>query len=90
MTKTMSITEARKALMDLPDEMENKDLDAIEVTRWGRKVLAIVPWEEYESIAETKEILKDKVAMKGIRSGLKEAGQGKARDVAAVRKRLGL
>lgn len=90
MTKTMNITEARKALMDMPDEMENRELDAVEVTRWGRKVMAIVSWEEYESIAETREILSDKAAIRGIRRGIDEAKRGKMRDTSAVRRRLGL
>lgn len=90
MTKTMSITEAREAFMDLPDEMEKRKMDAIEVTRWGRKVMAIVSWDEYASIAETREILNDRAAIRGIKRGIGEAKQGKMRDASAVRRRLGL
>ncbi len=89
MTKSMTITKARDLLLTLPDEMErHEDLHAIEVTRWGKSVLAILPWEEYESIAETREILSDRATMLRLAKGIKEADQGKLCDSEKVRKKL--
>ena len=91
MTKTMSITKARDALMQLAELLHGESApEAIEVTKWGKKVLAIIPWEEYESIAETKEILADRATMRGIARALKDVDEGKMYDAEEVRKRAGI
>lgn len=91
MTKEMNITEARKALMEMPEEFDgNTALDAIEVTRRGETVLYIVSPEEYRSLAETREIVADKATLKGIANGLKDAEEGKLHTAAEVRKKLNL
>ena len=54
MAVTMTMVEARRKLTRLPEAFdENPDEQTIEVTRRGKPVLAILPWEEYESIVET-------------------------------------
>ncbi len=73
MTKTLAISEARNRLLDLPDELEKKSGMVI-VSRRGEKVLAILPWEFYEAIEETIEILGDEVLMAALKKGL---GEGK-------------
>lgn len=91
MSKKMNITEARDVLMKLPEIFDEDDsLEAIEVTKWGKRVLAIMPWEEYESIAETKEILKDTATLRGIARGLKDIKEGRMHDAEEVRKKLGI
>jgi prevent-host-death family protein len=74
---SIPIIEARHRLTGLPEELALKP-DAIAVTRRGEPVLAILPWELYESIAETLEILGDEELMAALRQGIKEAGEGKA------------
>jgi PHD/YefM family antitoxin component YafN of YafNO toxin-antitoxin module len=91
MSKKMNITEARDALMKLPEMFDGNDsLEAIEVTKWGKRVLAIMPWEEYESIAETKEILKDRATLRGIARGLEDVKEGRMHAAEDVRKKLGI
>ena len=46
------------------------------MTRRGEPVLAILPWELYESIVETLEILSDEEMMAALRQSIKEASEG--------------
>jgi len=49
----------------------------VAVTKRGKPALAILPWELYESIAETLEILEDKDLMAVLRRGIAEVESGK-------------
>ena len=78
MTKTMPIMEARKKLTSLPEDFEqDKDADVIAVTRRGRPVLAVLPWELYETVSETLEILGDEKMMKDLRKSIRELQAGR-------------
>lgn len=73
----MPIIKARDRLTSLPEELAEEP-GAIAVTRRGEPVLAILPWELYESIVETLEILSDEGLMAALRQSIKEASEGKA------------
>ncbi len=93
--RTFSIVEAREQLTRLPEmfeqEMEEQhDISAVAVTRHNKPVLAILPWELYESIIETLEILGDEELMADIRQGIKDALEGKGKPLEVVRQELGL
>jgi antitoxin YefM len=89
MTETLSMMEARAKLTGLPEEFErNPETGAITVTRRGKPVLAVMPWELYDSITETLEILSDEKLMKTLRKSLQEARKGRTYSMADVRKRL--
>ena len=49
----LTISEARKGLLDLPEKLARTSERAVTITRRGQPVLAILPWEFYESIVET-------------------------------------
>jgi antitoxin YefM len=68
-TRDLTITEARKRLLDLPDATSP---GVIRVTRRGRPALAILPWDDYESIVETLEVLGDAELMATLRTSLAE------------------
>jgi prevent-host-death family protein len=51
----LTISEARKALLDLPEKLARTPERAVTITRRGQPVLAILPWAFYESIVETLE-----------------------------------
>lgn len=89
MAKEMNITDARKEFMNLPDKFE-KDQNAIVVTRWGKRVMYIIPPKEYESLVETREILADRKALRGIEKGLKDIEEGRVHSADEVRKKLGI
>lgn len=91
---TLSIVEAREQLTRLPEHFEeelhtNKHLSAIKVTRHNKPVLAILPWELYESIVETLEILGDEELMADLRQSIQEASEDKGEPWEAVKKDLG-
>ena len=73
----MPIIKARDRLTSLPEELAEEP-GAIAVTRRGEPVLAILPWELYESIVETLEILSDEELMVALRESIKEASEGAA------------
>jgi len=89
MPKDISITEARQEITALPERLA-KEPSAVAVTRRGKPVLAIMPWELYESIIETLEILSDEEQMKALRKSIDEARQGKLVPWDTVKKGLDL
>ncbi len=77
MPRTRPIIEARNKLTSLPEAFEREpDLGAITVTRRGKPVLAVMPWELYEAIVETLEIMGDEDLMAALRQSLKEIKEG--------------
>ncbi len=89
MPKDISITEARQEITALPERLA-KEPGAVAVTRRGKPVLAIMPWDLYESIIETLEILSDEEQMKALRKSIDEAKQGKLVSWDAVKQGLDL
>ena len=91
MMETLSMMQARAKLTALPEEFErNPETGAVTVTRRGKPVLAVMPWEMYDAITETLEVLSDEKLMRALRKSLQEARRGKTYSTAQVRKRLGL
>ena len=86
---TYSISEIREQITRLPEQFE-KEPEAVTVTRHGKPVMAILPWELYESIMETLEIMGDAELMAAFRQGVKELAEGKGRPWEDVKKELGL
>lgn len=89
MFKDIPITEARHELTSLPERLA-KEPTAVTVTRRGKPVLAIMPWEFYESIMETLEIMGDEDFMKSLRQGIREAREGKGIPWEKAKRDLGL
>jgi antitoxin YefM len=91
MTETLSIMEARAKLTTLPEEFErNPETGAVTVTRRGKPVLAVMPWDLDDSIIETLEVLSDPKLMKALRKSLREARKGRTYSTEQVGKKLGL
>jgi prevent-host-death family protein len=88
MTK-LTISEARKALLHLPERLARTPERAVTITRRGQPVLAILPWELYESIVETLEILGDPEMVTAIRASLDDLKRGRVVSHAEAKKRLG-
>jgi prevent-host-death family protein len=74
MIKQMSISETRKRMTSLEDNLSYED--TICVTNHGKEVFAILRWETYESIAETLEILSDPDGYEDLKAGIAQAEQG--------------
>ena len=91
MTKTLPIMEARKQLTSLPEMlMHNGNSDVLEITRRGKPVLAVMPWELYETLSETFEVLSDNDLMLLLRQGIQEMESGKLISWADAKPELGL
>ncbi|THB65102.1 MAG: type II toxin-antitoxin system prevent-host-death family antitoxin [Spirochaetaceae bacterium] len=70
MIKEMTITETRKRITSLENEIGYDD--TITITNHGREVFALMKWDTYESIAETLEILMDDELLKSLKTGIKQ------------------
>jgi prevent-host-death family protein len=92
---TMSISEVQDKITRLPEQFQ-EDPEAVTVTRHGKPVMTILPFNEYqslletvESLMETMEILQDKELMAAFRQGVQEFAEGKGRPLDEVLKELG-
>lgn len=91
MTKIMPMIEARKQLTALPEALvRNDELDVVEVTRRGKPVLAVLPWELYEAISETLEVMADADLMAKLRASVAEMDAGKGTPWEEAKRELGL
>ena len=71
MEREIPITTARHELTSLPERLAEEP-GAVAVTRRGKPVLAILPWDFYQSIQETLEVLADEELMAALRQSLEE------------------
>ena len=88
-TEHIPIVKARAMLTQLPELLaaENR---AVALTRRGKPVLALMPWELFESIIETMEIMGDADMMETLRQGIKDVQEGNLVSLAEVKAELGI
>jgi len=89
MIRDIPITTARHEITSLPERLE-KEPGAVAITRRGKPVLAVMPWELYESLIETLEILGDPELMDVLRQSIKEVEAGKGIPWEDAKRELGL
>lgn len=87
---TLTITKARQALLELPERLKRSPERVVEITRRGQPVLAVLPWEFYESIIETLEVLSDPEMVSAVRRSLEDIRRGRLLSHEEARKRLGV
>lgn len=75
MTKYLTITEARKKLLGLPEELQD---EPIVITKHGKPVMVTISYEQMESLLETLEILQDENFSNQLTKGIVQAEQGEA------------
>ena len=85
----LSITEARRRLPSLPDILREKPA-AIAITKREKPVLAIMPWDLYESIIETMEIMGDAELMDSLRQSIRDVEEGRTFTMEEVKRELEL
>lgn len=91
MTKTLSITQVRSQLLQLAEALNRPPVEnTVTVTKRGKPVLAVLPWEFYESLVETLEILGDEETMRALRRSIREARSGKTIPWEKVKRELDL
>ena len=86
----LTISEARRGLLDLPEKLARTSERAVTITRRGQPVLAILPWELYESIIETLDILGDPEMVTALRASLEDIKRGRLVGNAEAKQRLGV
>jgi antitoxin YefM len=84
-----SMSEIREEITRLPEQFEQEPAEAVTVTRHGKPVMAILPWELYESIMETLEIMGDAELMAAFRQGVKDMEEGRITPLDDVLEELG-
>lgn len=88
--RQLTISEARKVFLDLPEKLRRAPERAISITRRGRPVLAVMPWEFYESLVETLDILSDPEMVSALRESLEDLQYGRLVSHEEAKKRLGV
>lgn len=86
----MTISEARKGLLLLPEKLARLPERAVTVTRRGRPVLAVMPWEFYESIIETLDVLSDPEMVSALRASIEDLKHARLVSNKEAKKRLGI
>ena len=85
MTRFLTISEARKQLLEMPDTLQD---EPVVITRHGKPVMAAMSYEQFESVAETLELLSDSAFMTELRESTAQAKRGERVSLTDVRARL--
>ena len=85
----LTITQARRGLLNLPEGLARVPARGVTITRRGRPVLALMPCEFYESIVETLDVLSDPEMMLALRQSNQDLKHGRRVSNAEANKRLG-
>ena len=86
----LTISEARRSLLDLPERLARMPERAVTITRRGRPVLAVMPWDFYESLIETLDVLADPELLSTLRESLDDLKRGRLVGNKEAKKRLGV
>lgn len=86
MVKQMSISETRKRITSLEEDLSFND--TISVTNHGKEVFALLRWDTYESIAETLDIISDETLYAELKIGVKQFEENKLIDFEDFKKTL--
>jgi len=85
----MTISEAREALTRLPGRLARSSA-SLTITKRGRPVMALLPYELFEAILETLEVMTDEHLMKDLKRGIREIEEGRVVSSKKLARDLGL
>ncbi len=88
-TEHIPIVKARAMLTQLPELLAEENR-AVALTRRGKPVLAVMPWELFESIIDTMEIMGDADMMAALRQGIRDVQEGNIVSLDEVKAELGI
>ena len=74
-TENIPIVQARAMLSQLPERLSAENRAAA-LTRHGKPVLAVMPWDLYETIMETMDIMGDAEMMAALRESIEDVREG--------------
>jgi antitoxin YefM len=87
MTRFLTISETRKQLLDLPDQLTD---EPVIITKHGKPTMVALGYEQFESLMETLEVLSDPDLMTTLRQSMAQAENGKTISLDDAIARLGL
>ena len=87
MSKYLTITEARRQLLDLPDELND---EPVIITKHGKPVMAALSFEQYESLLETLSILSDRNFANQLQESIAQAERGEIISWEEAKAKLGI
>lgn len=74
-TENIPIVKARAMLSKLPERLSAENRAAA-LTRHGKPVLAVMPWDLFETLMETMEIMGDAEMMDALRQSIEDIREG--------------
>lgn len=86
--RTLSITQARSELTTLPAKFL-KDPSPVEITKRGKAVMAVLPWDVFESMVETLDIMRDPQLVAQIRKSLDQLAKGRTVSLDSIKREFG-
>jgi antitoxin YefM len=90
MPDSLSMREAREMLTRLPEMLAGEaEPHAITITRRGEPVLVVLPYDFYESLVETMEIMGDPSMMDALRQGIADIAAGRTISLSDLEEQLG-
>ena len=91
-TIELSVTETRRRFLELAQRVPS-ERGVVRVTKHGRPLLAVTPWEDYEKLMEivaTIEVMSDPDFMAQIRQGDRELAEGRGIELSELETMLAL
>lgn len=88
MGRSLSMTDARDQLTRLPDELAQSH-ETLTITRHGKPVLAVLPWELYEALLETLEVMGDPEMIAALRRSQEDIAAGRVKPLDQAFNELG-
>jgi antitoxin YefM len=88
--KTMTLTEARRQLLKVAEEIARRPDEMVEVTKRGKKVMTLLSADLYSAIVETLDAVGDEKAFAQLRRATSEIEKGHGIPWSTARRKLGL
>jgi antitoxin YefM len=73
MPRFLTITETRKQLLDLPNQLTD---EPVIITKHGKPAMVALGYEQFESLMETLEVLSDPDLVATLRQSMAQAERG--------------
>ena len=87
MPRFLTITETRRQLLDLPEQLTD---EPIIITRHGKPTMVAIGYEQFESLIETLEVLSDSDLMAKLHQSMAQAQKGETISLEDAIAHLGL
>jgi antitoxin YefM len=87
MSKYLTITEARRQLLDLPSKLKD---EPVIITKHGKPVMVALSFEQYESLLETLSILSDRNFANQLQESIAQAERGETISWEEAKAKLGI